>query len=300
MKFKQIEYALAVSRTLSFSKAAKELYVSQPNISSAINSLEDELGIKIFKRTNQGITITPEGVKFLKHANNILIEFQKIGEITETEPYRKLSVECMFNHTSVSQAFAKLCNEFQNSSNLDFSISTASSREIIDNVYMNKSQLGIALINRTTLDSYLNTMPNKSLEIDVIRSMNVNVNVRKGHPLLEIQPFPFHELHHYPFVNYSFNTLSDFPDIFAMGFVDTDRIINVTERETRGQIVISTDAFSIGCTFHPEMKGIDKIVSIPIPNVEMFLVLIYKKNQPHSEELQRFVELVIEELSKSK
>lgn len=295
-----MEYALAVSRTLSFSKAAKELYVSQPNISSAINSLEEELGIQIFKRTNQGITITPEGTKFLKHANNILIEFQKIGAITEKEPYRKLSVEYMFNHTLVSHAFAKLCNEFHNSSKLDFSLSTASLSEIIDNVYMGKSQLGIVLMNKTTLDSYINTIPNKSLAIDVMRKMSVNVNVRKGHPLLEIQPFPFNDLHRYPFVNYNFNVLSDFPDIFSMGLIDPDKIISVSERETRWQIVISTDAFSIGCTFHPEMKGLDKIVSIPIPNVEVFLVLIHKKNQPHSEELQRYLELLKEEVEKIK
>ncbi|WP_027626531.1 LysR family transcriptional regulator [Clostridium lundense] len=298
MKFRQLEYALAVSRTLSFSKAAKELYVSQPNISFAINSLEDELGIQIFKRTNHGITITPEGLSFLEHANNIMSEFEKIGAITEKEPYRKLSIGCMFNHTLVSQAFAKLCKEFQNSSKLDFSVSTGSSSEIIDNVYMGKSQLGIILMNRTTLDSYINTMTNKNLILDVISSMHMNVNVRKGHPLLEKQPFPFDKLHNYPFVNYRFNVMSDFPDIFSIGLVNPEKIINVSERETRSQIVISTDAFSIGCTFHPDMKAIDKMVSIPIPSVEVFLTLILKKDHSRSEELHRFLELFKQELSK--
>jgi DNA-binding transcriptional LysR family regulator len=299
LKFKQMEYALAVSRTLSFSKAAKELYVSQPNISSAINSLEDELGIQIFKRTNQGIIITSEGRVFLNHANNIINEFEKIEAITKKESYHKLSVECMFNHTLVTQAFAKLCKEYEKSQRLDFSIYPGSSSEIIDNIYMGKSQLGIVLMNKVTLYSYINTIANKSMDIEVIGSMKLNVNVRSGHPLLEKKPFDFDKLHLYPYVNYRFNVFSDFPDIFSKGLVDPDKIINVTDRDTRGHIVISTDAFSIGCDFHPEMKRIDKLVSIPIPDVEVFLVLITKKNHSYDEILQRFMQLLMEELSRT-
>lgn len=299
LKFKQMEYALAVSRTLSFSKAAKELYVSQPNISSAINSLEDELGIQIFKRSNQGIAVTPEGMVFLNHANNIIHEFEKIGAITKKETYNKLSVECMFNHTLVTQAFAKLCKEYEKSKRLDFSIYPGSSSEIIDNIYMGKSQLGIVLMNKISLNSYISTIANKSLDIEVIGNMNLNVNVRTGHPLLEKQPFNFSELHNYPYVNYRFNVFSDFPDVFSKGLVDPEKIINVTDRDTRSQIVISTDAFSIGCDFHPDMKKIDKLVSIPITDVEVFLVLISKKSHLYDEILQRFIELLLEELSKT-
>lgn len=297
MNLKQIEYALAVSRSLSFSKAAKELYVSQPNISSAINSLEDELGIQIFNRSNQGISITPDGMVFLNHANNLIHEFEKIEAITKKRPYNKLYVECMFNHTLVTKAFAKLCKEYETSERLDFSIYTGSSSEIIDNIYLGKSQLGIVLMNKITLDSCINTMVNKSLDIEVIGKMNLNVNVRNGHPLLEKLPFEFDKLHLYPYVNYRFNVFSDFSDIFSKGYVDPDKTINVTERDTRSQIVVSTDAFSIGCDFHPDMKRIDKLVSIPIPDTEVLLVLIQKKSHTYNEILQRFIELLMEELS---
>lgn len=305
LKFKQMEYALAVARTRSFSQAAKELFVSQPNISSSITSLEDELGFQIFQRTNQGITITPEGLIFLEHASNIMTQLEEIPAIIQKEPYRKLSVGCMFNHTLVSQAFLKLCAEFQNSSKLNFSIYTGSSKNIIEDVYANESQLGIILVNPMILDSYIKTMGNKNLHFKVIGNMNINVNLRNGHPLLEKEPFDFEKLYNYPFVNYhfnvksNFNIISEFPDILSMGLINLDKIINVDERETRRQIVISTDAFSIGSTFHPNMERIDEIVSIPIPNIEMVLVLVVKDNQPYGEELERFVELLMEELSRT-
>lgn len=294
-----MEYVLAVARTGSFSKASKELYISQPNISSAINSLEEELGFQIFQRTNQGISLTTEGMVFLKHANNIVEEYQKIGIIIGKEPYHRLSIISMFNHTLVSQAFSKLCYEYQDSTNLDFSIHSGSSSEIFEDVYMGKTQLGIILVNRTTLDTYINSTSKKGLYFEIIKKMSMNVNIRHGHPLLQEHDFKFEELSNFPFVNYHFNFISDFPDIFSMGLIDPDKMINVNEIDTRGQIVTSTNAFSIGCDFHPKSKRIDQIVSIPIPNVEVYLVLIYQDNQ-YSEELQRFTQLLKEELLRIK
>lgn len=303
LKFKQMEYALVVARTNSFSQAAKELFVSQPNISSAISALEDELGFKIFQRTNQGITITSEGFIFLEHASNIMAELDKIPTIIEKEPYRKFSIGCMFNHTVVTQAFLKLCTEFQSSCKLNFSMYSGSSRDIIDDVYTNKIELGIMLVNPIILDSYINTMSNKNLHFETIRKMNINVNLRNGHPLLEEKPFNFDKLNNYPFANYhynvksNFNVIAEYPDVLSLGIINFDKMINISERETRRQLVISTDAFSIGTSYHPDMEGIDEIVSIPIPNLEMSLVLVLKDNQPYSEELERFINLLKEELS---
>lgn len=297
LKFKQMEYVLAVARTGSFSKAAKELYISQPNISSAINSLEEELGFQIFQRTNQGISVTTEGMVFLKHANNIVEEYQKIGIIIGKEPYHRLSIISMFNHTLVSQAFSNLCYEYQHSTNIDFSIHSGSSSEIFEDVYMGKTQLGIVLVNRTTLDTYINTMSKKGLHFEKIKKMSMNVNIRYNHPLLQSQDFDFNKLSNFPFVNYYFNYVSDFPDIFSMGLINPDKMINVNEIDIRGQIVTTTNAFSIGCDFHPKSKRINEIVSIPIPNIEVYLVLIYQENQ-YSEELQRFIQLLKEELLK--
>lgn len=299
-----MEYALAVARTSSFSKAAKELFVSQPNISASINSLESQLGFNIFHRTNQGITITLEGEEFLNHAKNIMYELEKVSRIIDKEPYREFSVGCMFNHTCVSEAFLELCKIYEKSPKLSFTLYTGSSRDIIEGVYQNKSNLGIILINNIVLDSYINTMSNKNLDFKVIKNMNINVNLRNGHPLLQEESFDFTSLYDYPFVNYNFNSksnpslASEFHDILSTGLVDIDKMINVDERETRRQIVLSTDAFSIGATFHPDMEAIDEIVSLSIPKLKMFLVLITKDNQPPTEELNKFIELFNTELKK--
>jgi len=60
----QIQYFLAAARHLSFSKAAQELYVSQPAISRQIISLEKELGCPLFERMNKSISLTANGEMF--------------------------------------------------------------------------------------------------------------------------------------------------------------------------------------------------------------------------------------------
>lgn len=59
-----------VAKTGSFSKAANELYVSQPSISYAIKSLEKELDTQLFYRNSKGITLTDEAKELLKYIEN--------------------------------------------------------------------------------------------------------------------------------------------------------------------------------------------------------------------------------------
>ena len=58
MTLQQLKYAVKVAEKLSINEAAKELYISQPSLSNAIISLEKELQLTIFLRTNRGVTVT--------------------------------------------------------------------------------------------------------------------------------------------------------------------------------------------------------------------------------------------------
>lgn len=72
MEFKQLEAYISVVKNRSFSKAAEELFLTQPTISSSINSLENELGVILLERGSKETRPTKEGRAFYGYAQNII------------------------------------------------------------------------------------------------------------------------------------------------------------------------------------------------------------------------------------
>jgi LysR family transcriptional regulator, hydrogen peroxide-inducible genes activator len=72
MEMHQLRYFAAVARTGNFSRAARECRVAQPSLSQQILKLEDEVGERLFERTQRRALLTPAGSLFLPHALNIL------------------------------------------------------------------------------------------------------------------------------------------------------------------------------------------------------------------------------------
>ena len=61
IQFQQIIYFLKIAELRSINKAAAKLYVSQPSLSQSIKNLEDELNIRLFRRSNKGVVLTEDG-----------------------------------------------------------------------------------------------------------------------------------------------------------------------------------------------------------------------------------------------
>ena len=73
----QCRYALAVEKYKSFSKAAENLFISQPALSLQIKALEQELQYVLFIRAPHGIVLTPEGRRFCREAAEALNAWEK-------------------------------------------------------------------------------------------------------------------------------------------------------------------------------------------------------------------------------
>lgn len=72
MDFKQLEVFVSVVKHQSFSKAARELFLTQPTVSAHIQNLEKELGSILVNRSNKSITLTKSGEILYEHAIGIL------------------------------------------------------------------------------------------------------------------------------------------------------------------------------------------------------------------------------------
>lgn len=80
MHIDSLNYFFKVANSKSISTVAKNAHISQSALSQQIAKLENELNVKLFNRTNKGVTLTPEGEIMFKHTESILTSYNKMQE----------------------------------------------------------------------------------------------------------------------------------------------------------------------------------------------------------------------------
>ena len=80
MTTKQMDYCIELARTLNFSRAAENQFVSQPTLSYQIRLLEDEVGFAIFERSGKGASLTPAGAQFVSFLANMREDLKRAIE----------------------------------------------------------------------------------------------------------------------------------------------------------------------------------------------------------------------------
>ncbi len=74
MHLRQLEYFLAIAKARSLTLAAAELGVAQPTLTRSIRALEEELGVKLFRRQPRGVELTSYGESLFRHAQTLNVQ----------------------------------------------------------------------------------------------------------------------------------------------------------------------------------------------------------------------------------
>ena len=80
MTTKQIDYCIELAHTLNFSRAAENMFVSQPTLTYQIKLLEEEVGFTIFERSGKGASLTPAGAQFVSFLAGMREELKRAIE----------------------------------------------------------------------------------------------------------------------------------------------------------------------------------------------------------------------------
>jgi LysR family transcriptional regulator, transcription activator of glutamate synthase operon len=179
MHIEQLEYIVKVAETGSISIAAQNLHVSQSGISQSITRLEDELGVKLFKRNRRlGAVPTNEGKTLIKKAYEVLMKLHEFKD--EAQAYNtvfsgnlKLSSipGFMLFLLEPLSAFKKAYP------NVNIEISEKTTQHIIEHVKNNQIDIGLITIYEDLLKK------GENLIFEVILEGKMMVAVSKTSPL---------------------------------------------------------------------------------------------------------------------
>ncbi|MGK7391250.1 MAG: LysR substrate-binding domain-containing protein [Candidatus Cyclobacteriaceae bacterium M2_1C_046] len=81
----QLQYVTALARHQHFKKAAEACSVTQPTLSMQLQKLEEQIGLILFDRKSVPITPTPSGKPFIKQAEQVLFELDKLKQVVEDQ-----------------------------------------------------------------------------------------------------------------------------------------------------------------------------------------------------------------------
>lgn len=116
MNLKFLETFVWVAKLKSFRLTAEKLFTTQASISSRIAVLESELGVKLFLRDSRGVSLTPEGVKVLDYAEQMMVTMQGLKQSLETTSSKvgRIRIGAMDTviHTWLSPLVAELMDHF--------------------------------------------------------------------------------------------------------------------------------------------------------------------------------------------
>ena len=113
---------LKVAEFGNFSKAARELCLSQPAISNHIKSLEDELGFKIFERTSAGIHPTKKGAIVINYLSQMNAIANNLKQAIASDKLSTTSLCVGITHTVESSMVVDAIAKYLNNSSPDVSI----------------------------------------------------------------------------------------------------------------------------------------------------------------------------------
>ncbi|MCR5768371.1 MAG: LysR family transcriptional regulator, partial [Lachnospiraceae bacterium] len=152
MNINQLRYALTVAASGSMHEASTRLYISQPALSASIRELEEELGIRIFDRTNKGISVTAEGNEFLTYAKKAVSQYETVEDkyIGKRRDVETFSVSTQHYNFAI-RSFTEVIRQFE-PDKFAFSIHETRTRKVLENVRDLKSEVGIVSYSGTNED----------------------------------------------------------------------------------------------------------------------------------------------------
>lgn len=282
MNLQQYRYVLTVARAGSFSQAAKELFVTQPSLSSSIKDVENELNVQLFHRSKSGVCLTEEGSDFLIYAKRILAQVEDMEKHFLLEKKRSFTVISQ-HYDFLYEPFISVTKKFQTVCQ-NFSLIETTTKKILESIRDFESELGILYLNpqsKRLLERYFSQ---ESLNFEVLGSFSTHIYLGVHHPLAAKQVVTKEDLASYPQVRFiQEDSGSDHLDEDPLAISKKQPNYYTSDRGTLMNLLAASYAYASGLGI---IKGLTKeqIVLRPLKDADVHsLVVITNKMRKQTE-----------------
>lgn len=296
MTLVQLKYVITIATSGSFNEAAKKLFISQPSLSNAINSMEKEIGFSIFLRSQKGIILTAEGEEFIGYARQVVEQYNLLDAkyVEKTNVKKKFSVS-MQHYTFAVDAFVEMVKHF-GMEEYEFAVHETKTHEVIENVKNLKSEIGIIFLNTFNEKILSKILLENDLEFTRLLDCGVYVYLWKGHPLAKEAEIFLEELAEYPFLSFAqgdFNSFYYSEEVLST--YEFKRTIKTSDRATMLNLMIGLNGYTLCSGIMCEKLNGDDFSAVKlVSNEQMTIGYLTRKGN----EISQIGKKYLEEISK--
>lgn len=288
----QLKYAIVVAKSNSFNEAAKKLFISQPSLSTAINLIEKEIDFEIFKRSQTGIVLTPDGEEFIGYARQVVEQYDLLDAkyIEKSSTKKKFSVS-MQHYTFAVSAFVEMVKHF-GMDEYEFAVHETRTHEVIEDVKNFRSEIGILYLNSFNEKVLKKLFHEYELEFNELMVCGVYVYLWKSHPLAKKSKIDLLDLEEYPCLSFAQGEFNSF--YFSEEVLSTyqyKRTIKANDRATLLNLMIGLGGYTL-CSgiISKELNGTDYCAIKLSTDEKMTIGYLSRKGNIISEIGQKYLE----------
>ncbi|SHK73981.1 LysR family transcriptional regulator [Hespellia stercorisuis] len=286
MNLNQLYYFQSIARLQHFTQAAEELHISQPSLSYAMSSLENELGTRLFEKKGRNVVLTKYGKIFLEHVTLSLSELEtgihKLQKYTSSEQGQ---IDIGYVYPLAPRYIPKMVRSFLDiprNQDVNFTFYQGITSTLIDGLKAEKYDVIFA--------SQVSDEP--AIEFVPLLRHSLSVIVPRDHPLAERTSVSIQEIQPYPLVVY--NEETGLGQLTLKLFEISDMTPNIISRAENEQALygLVSEGFGISIAAVIPEISLYEIKAIPVdePYCNRHIHMAYLKDHFQPPALERFIQ----------
>lgn len=282
MNLYQLRYFVTLAKEEHYTNAALQLHITQPSLTHAIHSMEDELGVRLFERKGRNVILTKYGKIFLKEVESVLEHLDDSIEMIKDIGQGREMLNIGFVRRLGISYIPRLISSFKNE-NISFQCHTGFSYNLIER--LKKHQLDLVFC------SYVD---DEEIEFIPVVDRVFYIIVSLEHPLAQYDEIDLKEIEKLPFI--AFAKSSGIRPMIDHILEDKKIHPSITMEIEEDEVVGGFVGYNLGVAIVPDMAVFDllPVKKIKIKNLKdkQIFYMAYLKEREKSKAFLEFVDYV--------